>query len=1218
MTKMSETFELSSEQKEALKRIEGSNANFFITGKAGTGKSVLLCAFINSTRKKVAVVAPTGIAAINVGGQTIHSFFGLEPSLQNPFDRESVNSGLTPNQRKLLVELDTLVIDEISMVRVDVMDMIDQKMRIARCIDLPFGGCQLVMVGDLYQLPPVVKEIEVERWLQRKYQTVYFFGAPAFRGDQPILIELTNVFRQSEEEFIRMLNHIRVGDFQYAELQHLNSRIETPPADRNIITLTPTVEAAQQVNNHRLNALPGKTYIYKGLIEGEIDPEDLPTEKELVLKENAQILMLKNDADKRWVNGSVGRVVRLSENTIRVAVNDGEYDIDKDIWTKYAYEYDQNEQTIRKREVGCFRQYPLRLAYAVTIHKAQGLTFDAVVIDYSDSSAFDTGQTYVALSRCRSFCGLYLTVALEANDVRVSQEVMNYMSSQIMGGKRIMNKNMEVLYGQKFSDSAASLPKEIRSKLQITIKQLLNNPELPGLHVEKIGQDDLNSARIDDNYRIIFSTCNDQSILSLLYVGPHEEAYRFANKYKVEINPLTGGLQQVEKAPKRISSNVESGKHYSRLNALSDAQLVAMDIPEEYWQQLREKVYSTNQLIGFKNLFSSETYETLGFILDGTPVDEAIELWESMTASVVPVEVAERTPFFSVFSAEELMSVGIPEDNIDKVRRIKTDKELEIIAQTLPVLAQQSLYAIRSGEAVEDVRKTTFASAKKDRVTENAITLAEFAPIDSEEALHAILEFPSEKWRVFLHPTQAEVIQRDYNGPARIIGGAGTGKTVVVVHRAKRLAHSCAANEKILVTTFGKTLEHDIYERLKSICSLQEMDHIAVKTVDKLTSDLAKSYLKQGIAYESSKRPCFSDAWRQAMQEVGIPNQFDTEFCMAEWQNVIQLQNIITLECYLTAQRTGRGRQFDKTQRQMFWKVCEQYRTICMQKKITDVDWAQNRLATVLQETSATHYKSIIIDECQDLRAPALRMLRALAGEQHENDMYLSGDSRQRIYDGRVSMSQCGIMINNRSRILKLNYRTTEEIYNFAMKFQQDYQYDDLDGKEIAKDKSNCIFHGLEPSIRGFDNRQNEIRAMVQDMKGLPSSVDLSDVCVMVRTIALLNTLAEELANDGLKTLKIDNKQPDDKCIAGVRIMTMHRGKGMEFSYVYLPWLNDDVIPNKREMDKAEDEEMRREQLLKEANLLSVAVTRAKRKVWLSYSGKPSSLIKKMIDEGAE
>ena len=163
MTETIETFELSAEQKEALKRIEGSTANFFITGKAGTGKSVLLCAFTNSTRKKVAVVAPTGIAAINVGGQTIHSFFGLEPSLQNPFDKESVNSGLTPNKRKLLSELDTLVIDEISMVRVDVMDMIDQKMRIARCSDLPFGGCQLVMVGDLYQLPPVVKEIEVER-----------------------------------------------------------------------------------------------------------------------------------------------------------------------------------------------------------------------------------------------------------------------------------------------------------------------------------------------------------------------------------------------------------------------------------------------------------------------------------------------------------------------------------------------------------------------------------------------------------------------------------------------------------------------------------------------------------------------------------------------------------------------------------------------------------------------------------------------------------------------------------------------------------------------------------------------------------------------------------------------------------------------------------------------------------------------------------------------
>ena len=1000
-----ETFELSSEQKEALERIEGSNANFFITGKAGTGKSVLLRAFISSTKKKIAVAAPTGIAAINVGGQTIHSLFGLEPSLQNTFDNQSADCGLTPNQKRLLAELDTLVIDEISMVRVDVMDMIDQKLRTARnIVDLPFGGCQLVMFGDLYQLPPVVKEEEVGRWLQRKYQTVYFFGAPAFNGNQPILIELTNVFRQSEEAFIRLLNDIRVGNIQYKELQHLNSRKGKPPTGRNIIRLTPTVEAAQQFNIHQLNILPGKSYTYEGTIEGEMEIEDLPTEKELVLKENAQVLLLKNDIDKRWVNGSVGRIVHLSEDTIRVAVNNGEFDVGKETWTKYAYEYDQDTQTISKREVGYFYQYPLCLAYAVTIHRSQGQTFDAVVIDYSESSAFAPGQTYVALSRCRSFNALYLTADLGPNDVRVSQEVINYMSYQGTGGKLTMSKNMKVLYGQKFSDSAASLPKEIRSKLQITIKQLIDNPELPGLHIEKLAQGDLNSARVDDNYRIIFSVCDDQTILALLFVGPHEDAYRFANKYKVEVNPLTGGLQQVEKAPKRISSNAESGKRFSRLNALSDAQFVEMDIPEEYWQQLREKVYSTNQLIGFKDIFSAEAYDTLNFILEGATVDEAMEIFRSLTASVVPVEVVERTPYFAALSAEDLISVGIPADNVDKVKRIKTDKELEIIAQTLPVLAQQSLYALKAGETIEDVRKTTFPSAKKSNVVNSPITLPEFALIDSEKALDDILNYPNEKWRVFLHPTQTEVIQRDYNGPARIIGGAGTGKTVVIVHRAQRLAHNCSDSEKILVTTFGKTLEHDIYERLKSICSSQEMDRIVVKTVDKLSSDLAKSYLKQGIVYESSKQPYFSNAWHQAMQEVGMPNQFDADFCMAEWRNVIQLQNISTLEDYLVAQRIGRGRQFDKAQRQMFWKICERYKDICTLEKITDVDWAQNRLAAILQETSANHYKSIIIDECQDLRAPALRMLRALAGKQHENDMYLSGDSRQRIYDGRVSM----------------------------------------------------------------------------------------------------------------------------------------------------------------------------------------------------------------------
>ena len=241
-------------------------------------------------------------------------------------------------------------------------------------------------------------------------------------------------------------------------------------------------------------------------------------------------------------------------------------------------------------------------------------------------------------------------------------------------------------------------------------------------------------------------------------------------------------------------------------------------------------------------------------------------------------------------------------------------------------------------------------------------------------------------------------------------------------------------------------------------------------------------------------------------------------------------------------------------------------------------------------------------------------MLRALAGEQHKNDMYLSGDSRQRIYGGRVTLSQCGIAINNRSRILKLNYRTTSEIYDFAMQLQKDYQYDDMDGNSMSKDQSTCIFHGPTPFIRKFRNPDEEAEALIRDIRSLlAASVPDTDICIMVKTNQLLAKIRSLLESKGLELLYVNNRQPDDKSISGVRIMSMHRGKGMEFSYVYLPSLQQGILPNYRDIERAKDDEMLKEVKLKEANLLSVAITRAKRQVWLSYSGRPSDLIRGYI-----
>ena len=682
----------------------------------------------------------------------------------------------------------------------------------------------------------------------------------------------------------------------------------------------------------------------------------------------------------------------------------------------------------------------------------------------------------------------------------------------------MIGKDMQVLLGQSFSDSAATLPKPILSKIQPTIKEMLDHPDLPGLHIEKIGTDGLYSARVDDAYRIIFAIPEGSRFLSLLYIGPHDKAYPFANKYKLEVNPVTGGLQQLEKAPKRMTLQAGSGKKLSRLAALEDSHFVAMDIPEEYWDQLREKVFTAGPLTGFRSVISQEAYDTLEFILDGSPVDEAMSLWDSMTSDVTPVQVEERKPLFADYTPEDLISVGIPADNVDKIRKIRTERELEIIAQTLPVLAQQSLYALKAGETIEDVRKTTYTSAKQnpegdlDAAVLSPITLAEFAPVHSEEALKAMLEYPSEKWRVFLHPTQSEIIRQDYNGPARIVGGAGTGKTVVIVHRAKRLAGECTGDEKILVTTFGNTLKYDIDQRMNELCSETEAEHIDVFTVDKLTMDLSRKYLHRVITYPTSKGLSLTDLWNTAMADVQMTGVFETDFCMDEWRDVIQSQQVPSLEDYLTVQRTGRGKQFDRSGREKFWKVAEQYRALCDRKNVRDADWAQNQLVEIIRSRPDCRYKTVIVDECQDLRTPALRMLRALAGEQRKNDMYLSGDTRQRIYGGRISLSQCGIQINNRSRVLKLNYRTTEEIYNFAMQLQKEYQYDDMDGKSMSKDQSTCIFHGPAPFLRHFGDPEEEAQEMIRHIRKLmDASVLPSDIAVMVRSNQLLYAMRSRL-----------------------------------------------------------------------------------------------------------
>ena len=431
-----DTSTLNEEKVDLFWRMERTHETMYITGKAGAGKSYLLEFFVKHTRKNVAVVAPTGVAALNVGGQTIHSFFGLDINVQN-LD-EIRRKGIFGKRQTILKNLDTLVIDEASMVRVDLIDAIDLKLQLANNNNLPFGGKQVILFGDLYQLPPVV-EAQVDRYLEDKYGSVFFFAAPVFRRTPFNFYELKTVFRQKDIAFVGILNDIRTGNVTSNELAALNSRcglLENRSTHDRFITLTPRNETAARINRQMLDQISRPEYTYDAIVDGDFKQSAFPTEALLKLKVGAQVMMLVNDTTddfqdkgnkgRRWVNGTLGVISELGSDYIKVMINKVEHSIDRHKWTRYEYEYDAEKKRLVAHPVATFEQFPVKLAWALTIHKAQGQTYQSVAVDL-EGGAFAAGQTYVALSRCVSLENLYLTHPVQREDIIINQEVANFM-----------------------------------------------------------------------------------------------------------------------------------------------------------------------------------------------------------------------------------------------------------------------------------------------------------------------------------------------------------------------------------------------------------------------------------------------------------------------------------------------------------------------------------------------------------------------------------------------------------------------------------------------------------------------------------------------------------------------------------------------------------------------------------------------------------------------
>lgn len=591
------------------------------------------------------------------------------------------------------------------------------------------------------------------------------------------------------------------------------------------------------------------------------------------------------------------------------------------------------------------------------------------------------------------------------------------------------------------------------------------------------------------------------------------------------------------------------------------------------------------------------------------PQTGAIQVFDMQVAETIVAE--SKTGIFSGYSENDLLKLGTPKAQILFVKSIVTKEEFYAAEKSLPQDAFEALSWLAEGFPIEEViefMETQEVSHGDDfsEALNNPENLKTFVVVEGEEELRTIMAEPLEKWRVFLHPTQRKIVNRSYRGAARVLGGAGTGKTVVAMHRAKKLASMLPADERILFTTYTANLAADIKDNLKKICTIEEMRKIEVVHLDAWVGNfLRENGYVATICYDECKK-----MWEDAILDSLLKSHFPSSFYEEEWNRVAIAQEATTLPAYINASRNGRGTRLDRKKRIEVWKVMESYQKIMKERGIRDVNTAMYECKILLEKNKIqSRYKHIIVDEGQDLSDNAFRLIRTLAGEEHENDIFIVGDSHQRIYKNRAILSRCGINIRGRSNQLKINYRTTEEIRRYAFALLNGIAFDDLDTDTDIGDKCQSLTHGIAPEIRNFKNAENEFQFLVEQIKLLSShGVPLSNICIVARTHKLIEVYIENLTLHGIQSFEIKQNKLDNRKYDGVRIATMHRVKGLEFQYVFVVAANHRIVPLNSAINKT-DSISERETLTAERCLLYVALTRAQKGAFITSYGKQSEFL---------
>jgi superfamily I DNA/RNA helicase len=570
-----------------------------------------------------------------------------------------------------------------------------------------------------------------------------------------------------------------------------------------------------------------------------------------------------------------------------------------------------------------------------------------------------------------------------------------------------------------------------------------------------------------------------------------------------------------------------------------------------------------------------------------------------------------------------LVKLGVPEDLLPLVRAITNDDQLEKALFHIPVEAHEALIALAADYSLDEVMKMYDKTSEDDSrvdtedfetALENPDTKSRFVVVDDDIALQEILEAPLEKWRVFLHPSQRSMVERDWNGPVRVLGGAGTGKTVVAIHRAKYLAEQVFTGEhdRILFTTFTRNLAADIIENLSKICPDKLMRRIEVVNLDRWVSLFLKKHdYTHNIDYGKRTKPLWNKALTLAPGELNLDDSFYHE----EWVRVIQPYGITKFSEYLKVPRIGRGVRLNRNNRKDIWPVFEEYRVLLNENNLREVDDAMRDACAIIREKGdILPYCSVIVDEAQDMGTQAFSLIRQIVGKEKKNDIFVVGDAHQRIYRHKVVLGQCGIKIVGRGRKLRINYRTTEENRRWAVNLLRGVSFDDLDGGVDDHRGYRSLLHGVYPKIEFFTSFKSEVKYITDYLNGIISTgKDIKEICLVARTNELIKHYEAALNGLGITTYFIMRNRAEDRKKEGVRLATMHRVKGLEFKRVIVAGVNDGVLPFELNWIRSSDQVIKKDFENQEKALLYVAVTRARKEVLVTSFGKNSRFLQKSI-----